>query len=35
MGGNILTNLLGHEGDQSFLTAACTVSSPINMIKAA
>ena len=30
MGGNILTNLVGYQGDQCFLEAACAVGSPVN-----
>lgn len=31
MGANLLANLLGHEGDNSFIEAACVVQAPINM----
>jgi len=30
MGANILTNLVGYEGDQCFLEAACGICGPIN-----
>ena len=31
MGGIILSNLIGYQGDQCFIDAACILSSPIKM----
>jgi len=34
MGANILANLLGYEGEDCVLDAACTISGPIKMFEA-
>ena len=34
MGANILANLVGYEGEDCFLDAACTVCGPIKMWEA-